>query len=277
MLALAVAVRAEPTVSPHWTRDGCSACHDSTHGEPAAIEPVNVTAICLQCHDGEKAAAESHPIGREFKRADIRLPEGWPAPGGQLSCLTCHDVVMACESSPSADVKAANPMMMRGGRMTDQATYCGQCHVADLHERFNPHRMLNDNGRVDSNSCMYCHTETMDARASVRRDGRTALRGDESALCLGCHAQHEDYFEPGHFGARATDAMKRQLAAAGGRVPLTPSGTLTCSTCHNPHQRGVFAGDSVLDAGGQRLDRSADQPMALRGFGPGICGACHGR
>lgn len=276
-LALAIMVRAADVESPHWKGNGCSACHAPSRGAPSAIEPANVTASCLRCHDGEKAMTDSHPIGRGFERADLRLPQGWPAPGGQLSCLTCHDVVIACKSPTDAGVRAKNPLMMRGGPVVDQSTYCGQCHIADDHERFNPHRMLTDPGRVDPSTCMYCHTETMDARAMVRLAGQTTLRGDESALCLGCHDQHVDYFEPGHFGARADGDMARRLSAAGGRLPLTPSGTLTCSTCHNPHQRGVFPDGSVLGAGGQRLNTTEDQPPALRGYGAGICGACHGR
>lgn len=275
VMALTIAVCADDIQSPHGQVNGCSACHNPSWGAPSAIDAARVTTVCIRCHDGEKAEAEEHPVGRGFDRADLRLPEGWPAPDGQLSCLTCHDVVEKCKAPTSGG--ADNPKMIRGGPVADLATYCGQCHIADTPTRFSPHRMLTDQGRVDPNACMYCHTETMNPTATTRSGGPTKLRGDESALCLGCHDHHVDYFEPGHFGARPDLDVSRRLAAAGGRLPLSPSGTVTCSTCHNPHQRGTFAADSVLSAGGQRPDRPADQPMELRGYGPGICGACHGR
>lgn len=271
---VAIAVYAEDVHSPHWTRDGCTACHDPDRGKPAAIDPANVTSICITCHDGRTAVAESHPVGRSVNRPHIRLPQDWPAPDGRLSCLTCHDVVLACD--PQSTAQESNSMMLRSGPVLDQTAYCAGCHVAEAHARLNPHRTLTDQKKPDPSTCNYCHTEAPGAQSPHRRTGNPRLRGNESVLCLGCHGRHVDYFEPGHFGATVQGDMAKRLANSSGRLPLSPSGTLTCSTCHNPHQQGTFADDSILEFGGQQFGRSTDQSMPLRGYGPRICGACHG-
>jgi hypothetical protein len=50
-------------------------------------------------------------------------------------------------------------------------------------------------------------------------------------------------------------------------IPLDPaSGKIICSTCHNPHERGLLYG---------RADWGADQSVRLRSEGLDVCQYCH--
>ena len=51
-------------------------------------------------------------------------------------------------------------------------------------------------------------------------------------------------------------------------------GDVVCSTCHNPHQAGVFVAGSALGAGGW-TPTSQRQSLPLRGLGEDYCRACH--
>ncbi len=274
-----------PTASnPHWNSDGCRACH--TPGtENIFSRPVDTSdTLCLACHDGKRAKAEDHPVGRSFSRPDIRLPDGFPAPDNKLACLTCHDVLPACRVD--AQRQTANSALLRGSIDRHAGTYCSQCHIPDTHRKHNPHVMVNPAGQRVDLACLTCHTDPIPTAQSDRTNN-AALRLAEPDLCLGCHGLHEDYFEPGHPGAAVTDSILAQLLRtdqAGGTtranqpqwLPLTSDRRVVCSTCHNPHQSGVFQTGSVLDRGAMSLPKSALSTPALRLPGKELCNACHG-
>jgi hypothetical protein len=49
--------------------------------------------------------------------------------------------------------------------------------------------------------------------------------------------------------------------------PIVPHDRITCSTCHNPHQRGVIKHEAAA--------KGADEKNRLRLNRPEICRACH--
>jgi hypothetical protein len=49
--------------------------------------------------------------------------------------------------------------------------------------------------------------------------------------------------------------------------PIVPRNRITCSTCHNPHQKGVIVTSAA--------QKGADAPMRLRMQSPAICISCH--
>lgn len=273
-----------PASNPHWTSTGCSACHASDAGSVSSRPPDLSDALCIRCHDGKHAKAEDHPVGRSFNRADIRLPDGFPAADNKLTCLTCHDVLTACrleKPSPST-----NPMMLRGQVAFRTEAYCTQCHIPDTHRKHNPHQMLHADGTPGESACLACHSDpTPDARSE--RTNLANLRLAEPDLCLGCHATHMDFFEPGHTGAAVTDAILAAMLQTDQRanlaktnhpqlLPLSPQRRITCSTCHNPHQAGVFESGSVLDRGAMPWPKPTTDPVPLRLQGRELCNACHG-
>lgn len=50
-------------------------------------------------------------------------------------------------------------------------------------------------------------------------------------------------------------------------LPLVPRNRVTCSTCHNPHQKGVIRREAAA--------KGADAPDKLRLPSPRLCFACH--
>ncbi len=263
------------SVSPHWKPDRCDACHATDNGKLRDIAPEAVETICLRCHNGREASAEPHPSGRPARTEHAQTPEDWPTPGGRLSCLTCHEVLNACDRNRTRP--AFNPSFMRGPIASGTTEYCAICHEADAaHQKLNPHRMLRADGSVDRATCQRCHTADIRYDRNAQRSGNPLLIRSEMEICLGCHVEHVDFFSPGHIGARTSPAMRAYMAARETPLPLSPEGVITCATCHNPHQAGLFPESSRLGRGGIELGPDADR-LALRGEGASICGECHGQ
>jgi len=60
------------------------------------------------------------------------------------------------------------------------------------------------------------------------------------------------------------------------RLPLGRGDRIVCSTCHNPHQEGVFLKGNVLSYGALPGTRRAER-LPLRGVGKDICIGCHSK
>lgn len=270
----------EQASNPHWSAAGCVHCHGGDGGKVKPIPPAGIDSLCVSCHNGRRAKAERHPISRMFESPQVRLPDGWPAHDRVLGCATCHDIRSACDQAlPRPTV---NPMFLRGydgGRLQD---FCANCHVADAqHGLYNPHLMLTLDHTPIEQSCFYCHTHSFDLSRRTERSGRPMLRTGEPGLCLACHREHVDYFEPGHLGAKPSATMQATLAefekvrlGVAGGLPLTTEGAIVCTTCHNPHQAGLFPADSVLSFGSMPLDAERSG-SGLRWRGAELCVACH--
>jgi hypothetical protein len=264
------------------------------------IGPEEVDHICLKCHDGRAARAERHPVGRSVQHAGIELPEGWPAPRGRLACLTCHDVSLTAGHLPAARIIAPTNFL-RGRNDPDPLAFCAQCHVANAQQaRYNPHRMITADGNNQTPACLFCHTRSFKAVELQRRSGAAALKANEITMCIGCHPQHIDFFEPGHIGTRVTPAVRENMtdaalkagpdSGARTRLPLASERIIVCSTCHNPHEAGVFAPQSTLSLGAMRRqdwpttqpgieekrETARATPVPLR-LGAHTCGECHAK
>lgn len=284
-------------VNPHWRRDGCQYCHLVEGDLVRPVAPHEVDGVCLRCHDGVRAKGESHPIGRRFEAPDVVLPAGWPAAGGRLGCATCHDTQSGMHR-PHRPEK--NAFFLRDCENGSLLKFCAKCHVPQMHRRFNPHVMLREDGEALPQVCGFCHRGPADQRNRTARLGEAELRGDEVGLCGGCHTRHLEWFEPGHVGVKVRPEMKAYMIAreavaeTGGalpasqavrsatdgreptRLPLGPGDRIVCSTCHNPHQEGVFPKGSVLSCGALPGTRRA-APAPLRGLGKDICIGCHNK
>lgn len=296
-IATTRAASVEPAPNPHWSSTGCSACHE---GEDRRAAPDAVNGMCLRCHDGRRARQEIHPVGVTFTVGDqMRRPERWPVVGGRLGCATCHDIHGACLAGGRP---RENPAFLRGAWRTP-AAFCASCHVGTSGQaRYNPHRMLKSDGTIDTRACLFCHTGDAAKWMTEGRRGQSALKGEPIGLCLGCHTRHLDWFEPGHTGRVVPDRMRVYMVAfeatpEGAPVdaarlaealrkrqgptwlPLGAGDRVVCSTCHNPHEKGVFPTDSVLGRGGMtpavRSQPPGAKQLPLRGLGKEVCRACH--
>lgn len=267
-------------LNPHWSPDGCTHCHAGTNQSPLPIAQQEIDAICLRCHDGRLASREPHPTGRPFPESGITRPAGWPARGGRVSCVTCHQIDR--EVDHNRPRPGVNPAFVREYDTADPAAFCARCHVpAPAQQVHNPHLMLTPSGQIEPQACAFCHVSGIERAILSQRTGDPRLKSPEPVLCMGCHVRHVDYFEPGHTGAPVDASMKAYMARsgkAGGDAsthwPLAPGDVVTCSTCHNPHAEGVFSPGSIL-AEGALGPRDEPGPAGLRGSVEGFCRACH--
>jgi len=284
-------------VNPHWTADGCRYCHEFEAGKPVPIPPAGVDAICLRCHGGIHARRERHPMGRLFIPGQVVKPEGWPTIENRLICETCHQHIVACRLE--ARELRDDPDFLRGYEGGSLLAFCALCHIEPKYHRYKLHDMLTRDGKPIESKCLFCHTEEIKRANMMVRTGRAELRTDPLTLCESCHTEHLDYFEPGHPGSTVKPEMRGfmvafeelgfvagryptpgqiEAAARSGRepqhLPLWTGDKVVCSTCHNPHQKGVFPPGSVL-AYGAMTPEEMTRRYHLRGVEKEICVACH--
>jgi nitrate/TMAO reductase-like tetraheme cytochrome c subunit len=266
-----------------------------TSGNAQPIAVAEADEICLRCHNGDIASREVHPVGRLVNKPGLTMPEDWPAPGNRLGCITCHNP--AAEHCKGLDRPEEDPAFLRGyegGPFTD---FCARCHQrTESHRPYNPHTSQLVDGRVNEQSCLLCHQDTPDYKTAKLSD-TTNLRSGPIRLCAGCHRYHVGYFQPGHINhdvsaeKRAymvafeqdllpiTDEKLKQMAERNPRpqrLPLSENHHIVCSTCHNPHQAGLFPRDSLLAKGAIPADnKDKNKQYRFRGLGKEICRGCH--
>jgi predicted CXXCH cytochrome family protein len=260
------ATETAPARNPHWQKDGCADCHTMAGGKPLPIADAQATAVCIRCHDGEHARGEVHPIGRKPDPAKFADP-GWPLANGTVACITCHDMRPAC--SVTAQKGEEETLFLRGVKEEqDIANVCANCHRPERMPKYNPHVMLAADGQAQTDHCLTCHDKPMD-RTTMKRSGNPSLRVDQVTLCRSCHPHHHDISPKGHVGTTIKPEMLAYIRGREISGLLTPpskhlldelaaakaapsfmvpdhDGRVVCSTCHNPHQRGLFPLGSQL-------------------------------
>jgi predicted CXXCH cytochrome family protein len=239
----------------------CVSCHtsDSPRADASLFPPgIEPSSLCLNCHDYN---TNHHPV-------DFVPPDGWSIPfplsEGRIRCLTCHEI----HGGPG---HKGTPKLLRGGPYHDRRTICFKCHQRERYATINPHRMLDSNGSVREVNgkpvCLLCHSKMPNPAVDWTNDVR--FRADVGFLCWRCHPPMPDPFFRAHFLVTPSPATLRNMREAEERLivtlPLVPRGRITCSTCHNPHQKGVIQHEGPA--------KGADSLYRLRL--PSICFACH--
>jgi predicted CXXCH cytochrome family protein len=213
---------------------------------------------CLGCHQYKE---NHHPV--DSAPVD---PSNFPFPlyNGKIKCLTCH-----VENHESGGAK-----FLRGGPYADRREICFQCHYEEKYAEIDPHIMVDVDGKIlDVNGqpvCLLCHAVM--PNPAKDRTGDVRFRADVAFLCWRCHPLMADpSFFNRHFLVKPQLPMLRFLERKEQEmkvtIPLVPRERITCSTCHNPHQKGVIVyGPSA---------KGADSPSKLRLPTPEICFVCH--
>ncbi|MHB8880978.1 MAG: cytochrome c3 family protein [Thermodesulfovibrionales bacterium] len=242
----------------------CAFCHISNDPAtdsqlfPDGMEP---SQACLECHKYRKS---HHPVNFVPERGLYRDDEENPLPlyEDEIRCLTCHQF--------HADRSSLK--LLRGGPYADRRQICFTCHYEEQYAGINPHKMIDSNGNrteVDGKPvCLVCH------RSVPVQDGytpRVNFKAEIAFLCWRCHPPMPDSFIKSHFLARPSlktrEIMRRTEVENGVSFPLLNRGRVTCSTCHNPHQKGVILYGAAR-AGEDEHDRLRMPPDQ-------ICGGCH--
>lgn len=246
----------------------CVSCHRMTPSDISLDRPfpegIDPSSVCLDCHH---YSDNHHPVNfipqMEFSNPDMAT---FPLFDGEIRCLTCHKV-------HGAQGPVAGKKLLRGGPYIYRSEICFLCHDKDLNTRISPHRMLNDQGdtkKVNGESvCLICHAAVPDQKTDDRVD--VTFKADIAFLCWRCHPPMANAFFKGHFlvkpKTRTLEYMIKVQAEDGVMLPLQPRDRITCSTCHNPHQKGVIS-YGPAQAG-------EDAPARLRMQNGDVCSSCH--
>ncbi len=239
----------------------CGSCHetDSPGSDSALFTPgTDPSESCFGCHDYRE---NHHPV--DFVPPDpARIP--FPLFDGRVRCLTCHQI----HGGPS---HKGTPKLLRGGPYPDRRKICFNCHSGERYAAIDPHKMLDDAGNVRDVDgkpvCLLCHSKVPDPEVDRTNDVR--FRADVGFLCWRCHPPMPDPFFRQHFLVKPSAETLKNIQSAEERLmvtlPLVPRGRITCSTCHNPHQKGVIRREGAA--------KGADATSRLRLSS--ICFACH--
>jgi predicted CXXCH cytochrome family protein len=252
-----------PPVAPGWKNPHteCGSCHSSNKpqaGSELFGPGIDPSSLCLNCHD---YAVNHHPVN--FAPDD---PSGFPLPlfGGKVRCLTCHEI------HGGKDHEGLR-RLLRGGPYVDRREICFKCHIREEYATINPHEMVDSEGgfkRVNGKVvCLFCHEKqpdpVLDWTSTVK------FRADVAFLCWRCHPPMPGPFFDQHFLVTPTPETLKTMRETEQRLivifPLVPRGRITCSTCHNPHQKGVIIHEGP--------SKGSDAVSKLRM--PSICFGCH--
>jgi predicted CXXCH cytochrome family protein len=244
--------------NPHTLCKGCHATDTPQAGPALFAAGTDPSTLCLSCHD---YAQNHHPVS--FAPSDpSRIP--FPLYNGEIRCLTCHEI----HGGPD---HKGTPKLLRGGPYEDRRTICFKCHYREQYANINPHIMLTDTGKVRQVNgkpvCLLCHSRQPDPETDWT--DTVGFRADVGFLCWRCHPPMPGIFFKQHFLVKPSKETLETMQETEERLivtlPLVPRGRITCSTCHNPHQKGVIRHEAPA--------KGADALYKLRL--PSICFACH--
>jgi predicted CXXCH cytochrome family protein len=272
----------------------CVSCHDGAKS-PAEIHPISLKMLdrtgpnpgwptldgklfCLSCHDIRQ---QCDPAAQRPDTNTAFLRQTFPPPATQPVATTDPN---APAGDQSAQLAAVNPN-----------PFCDNCHAPDQFQKFSPHRMLAGDGHtVIEQRCEVCHSKPMDRNATART-GNASLRADMVTLCRSCHPHHRDINRKGHVGttipphmlvymrareltglldAPSDDLMKQLTDEKAMPMQMVPDaqGRIVCTTCHNPHEKGTFSPNCVLD---DRSLRLVNGHLFTPVRGQAFCRRCH--
>lgn len=251
--------------NPHGDRTLCYTCHPGRIREGGEIRLAggrDVNRLCNGCHLQEGIRKAPHVVDVTSSEETWRMDYlGYPLNQGKLICTTCHEEVSHGKPDP------ANPRFLRGGPYGNPERFCYRCHLEDRNRINNPHYQVDGFGRIREDSCRFCHRYIPDPKNPKDRD--LEMVADEATICTNCHQMrpHPDVDHllvlPKGMMDRKTEYENRHKVT----IPLSGSGTITCSTCHNPHAKGVLKEAAGVGAGSKwRVPDFRE-----------VCAPCHGR
>jgi hypothetical protein len=251
--------------NPHGERSLCFACHPGRIREGTEVRFAtgkDNIRLCNECHLREGVKRESHVVDVTSSEGTWRMDYlGYPLNQGKLICSSCHDEVSHGKRDP------ANPNFLRGGPYANPDKFCYRCHLEDKDQLNNPHRQVDPFGRIREETCRFCHKNAPNPEKPGASD--KVMVADESLICMNCHqirvhpgADHLVRITP-VMASRKEEYEKRHKVV----LPLKEDGFIKCSTCHNPHAKGVLKGEAGVGAGSRwRVPDFRE-----------MCAPCHGR
>ena len=262
-------LHAREAVNPHWTGIHCTECHLSEQGRELRLGGDHI-ALCNRCHGVDGVSADPHPVAVQLQTPmQSTIPAAWPLQNNKITCLTCHEPLMQMHENPLSQLM--NPHFLRSAYTASPGDFCFTCHQKKDYRKANPHQQLDTAGMIIEESCLTCHRSVPDEDQAYESI-TGALKGGAGRICLSCHGR-KDTNHPvrGNHLVPVPDTMHEQLRDTtthqGVYLPLVNSG-ISCTTCHNPHQRGVLKGRGGVSG--------KDEAYFLRlKRGKELCTRCH--
>ncbi|MCF6246969.1 MAG: hypothetical protein L3J69_06360 [Desulfobacula sp.] len=249
----------------HYSGKYCSQCHTKTPKVNGSNKYLkfngNLNLLC-NCHF-YTAPSYIHPVDIKPDEKIKKIPPSFPLKNGKLACSTCHDIYLQCRKSKF------KKNSLRGAPYKTRYEVCYLCHNSREYKMLNPHKQLDENNKIITQRCLYCHLEKPDENYSLNRD--IILKNNIEVLCQRCHnikGNHSGNVNhlriPSSKAVKRMNAMKNKFNII---LPLDNNGKLTCATCHNPHENGVIRANKPSSKG-------ADSNFRLRLPGK-MCTECH--
>lgn len=262
----------------------CVDCHP-IHGAPedsllsALDHPPDQPIDCESCHRQDGVAHEMRGLhlGKVLAH-DPNSLAGTLAlgPDRKLVCQTCHDI----HQGGVAD------KLLRAGR--EDSRLCRVCHLKEMALINSPHDLRRsapylhnrqDESAYQSGPCGACHrihpmSQSHDGWAQVGETTSNFAGG----LCTGCHKESDRAVAglPQQLHHPDISLYNRSVKGSAEYMPTfdrqgrpSPTGTITCLTCHDPHASGQTSQGTVSSlhflrrASGQSLCRDCHGPEAL--------------
>lgn len=216
--------------NPHKSKNLCNICHHSTKDFKLKYGGDDIV-LCEQCHLGGKTSIEAHSVNFTYhQNGEVTIPEDFPLSNGKVTCLTCHK--FDCN-------KFQNPKFLRKS-FTAREDFCFNCHKRSHYSKYNPHTQIKQNGEIDYNTCVVCHSKIPDIKTdhgifSVK------LKGEPNRVCNGCH--QINYVHPTGVlhtiipSENTLSNIKKYIQNNPGlEMPFGKNFEILCVTCHLPHQ-----------------------------------------
>ena len=251
----------------HFTGRFCDECHESAPVESGDVYlkfDGDYQQLCGRCHQG-MSPGYSHPLDIDREPGNVlSIPADFPLTGGKFTCNTCHDVYRQCQK------RLFDRQSLRGAPYSRKTDFCFRCHDRQDYKELNAHHQKQADGKLNERMCLYCHGEKPDEKTATYKE--VTFVGEIRALCRRCHrieGNHAGNFD--HMAGKPSPEGLKRLAAMIEKhniiLPLTADGTMTCITCHNPHEEGVIPADKPSA-------RGADSKYRHRLPGK-MCAQCH--
>lgn len=287
--------KGEPAKNPHGDPVLCSSCHTSAVAGRGALRfGGSVSQLCQSCHDGRIATREVHPVDLKPSAAMAKnIPYDIPLENGKLTCFSCHDISGDCRPGKSATMLNRN--LLRGSRVSHPMEFCFRCHKQENYRAYNAHDQL-EAGKPKTYICIWCHAGVPNLDSRLKDDASHALRSKSFGVCNNCHTVEKDHpTGKSHMYATPTTEMKWHMSAyemqprmklsfkqlleyvrvtnrAPRSIPLDENGRITCYSCHNPHEEGLFPNWNPRSIGAEPKQAVNHRLRAHEGI---ACRACH--